>query len=136
MEALFADTSGAAWDLESSIRTAKDFVSVVEDSVDDLEGALRSGSDTPIIGEALGDYAQSVGRFETEIPGLSSLLGGFETELSGLGEGIQTARDSAHETLRADIKRWLAEPTTINGHQQTPRGADADGLVAYFPASR
>ena len=46
MEAPFADTLGAARDLESSIRAAKDFVSVVAESLDDLEGALRSGSAT------------------------------------------------------------------------------------------
>ncbi|MDE2822668.1 MAG: hypothetical protein OXK79_04105, partial [Chloroflexota bacterium] len=110
MEDLFSHTSGAVRDLESSIRAAKDFVSDVRESVDDLEGALRSGSDTPIVGEALGDYARSVGHFEIELSGLFSLLGEYESELVGLGDDIRKTQDSARETLEADMKRWLKEP--------------------------
>ena len=110
MEALFADASGAARDLEGSVRTVKDFVSVVRESADGLASALRSASDTPIIGEALGDFARSAGRFESELSGLSSLLGGFESELGALGEDMRSAQDSADKTLQADMGRWLAEP--------------------------
>ena len=110
MEALFADASGAARDLEGSVRTVKDFVSVVRESADGLASALRSASDTPIIGEALGDFARSAGRFESELSGLSSLLGGFESELGVLGEDMRSAQDSADKTLQADMGRWLAEP--------------------------
>ena len=136
MEALFADASGAARDLESSIRAVKDFVSVVRESVDDLESALRSGSDTPIIGDALGDFARSAGRFESELSGLSSLLGGIETELGGLGEDVRSARDSAHETLRTDMERWLAEPYDDQWPPADPErrpGVNA-AAAAYSPA--
>ena len=110
MEDLFADASGAAGDLEGSIRAAKEFVSDASGPVGSLARALRSGSDTPIIGDALGDFARSVGRFELELSGLSSMLGGIESELGALGEEMQSTRDSAGKTLEADIKRWLTEP--------------------------
>ena len=110
MEALFTEASQAAEDLEDSVRTVKDFVLDVRESVAGLTSALRAGSDTPIVGEALGDFARSTDQFESELSGLSSLLGGFESEIGALAEDMRDALESADKTLRADMGRWLAEP--------------------------
>ena len=110
MEALFGDAAEAASDLEGSVRAVRDFVSEATEAVGDLESALRAGSDTPIIGDALGDFARSVGRFESELSGLSGLLGGFESELGSLEGDMRAASDSAGKTFETDVDRWLAEP--------------------------
>ena len=110
MEALFNDASEAAEDLEDSVRTAKDFVSNGGELVEGLARALKEGSDTPIIGQALGDFARSADRFGSELSGLSSLLGGFESEIELLAEEMLDAVGSADKTLQADMGRWLAEP--------------------------
>ena len=110
MEILFRDTSEAARDMESSMASAEGYVSEAREAVGDLAGALRAGSDTPLIGSALGDFGRSASQFEAELSGLSSLLGGFETELDALGSDLESALDSAGETLQADMERWLPEP--------------------------
>ena len=110
MESLFSNTAAAARDLESSVRSVKEGVSAARESVGDLADALRGASDTPLIGGALRDFARNVGAFESELSGLSSLLGGFESELDALGEDTQGALDSAAQILEADMERWLAEP--------------------------
>ena len=110
METMFAGASGAARDLESTVRDVRGFVSDTADAVADLERALRSGSDTPVIGDALGNFAVRVGRFESAMSGLSGLLGGFESELGGLAQDMEGGIESAGKALQADLDRWLAEP--------------------------
>ena len=110
MASLFAETLGEARDLEASVQEMRDFVSEARELVEGLANALRAGSDTPIIGGALGDFAGSAGRFESELSGLASQLGGFKSELAALGDDIRDAQDLADKTLNADVARWLAEP--------------------------
>ena len=110
MDSLFGDGSGAARDLASSVREVREYVSDAREAVGDLAGALRSGSGTPIIGDTLGDFARSAGRFESELSGLSDLLGGFESELGSLAEEMEETRDSANDASQDYVKRWLAEP--------------------------
>ena len=110
MEALFTEASEAVEDLEDSVRTVKDFVSDVRESVARLASALQAGSNTPIIGDALGNFARSTDRFESELSGLFSLLGGFESQIETLAEDMRDALESTDKTLRADMGRWLAEP--------------------------
>ena len=110
MDALFADASGAARDLRGSVRTAKDLVLVGRGSVEGLENALWAGSEAPIIGDALGDFARSAGRFESKLADLSSLMGEFELELEVLEDDIQDTLESADRTFSGDMKRWLVEP--------------------------
>ena len=77
MEDLFTRMSGGVRDLGSAVGTVIDSVSEVRESVGDLAGALRAGSDTPLIGGALADFARRADRFESELSGLSSLLVGW-----------------------------------------------------------
>ena len=110
MESLFVEAVGAVENLEGTVRAVKEFMSGARESVGGLAGALRSGRDTPVIGEALGDFERSAGRFESELSGLTSLLGGFESELGALEDDMRAALKSADETIDADMGRWLAEP--------------------------
>ncbi len=110
MEALFTGAANAARDLQADVNTVKGSVSEVRESVSALAGALRAGGDTPLIGDALADFARSAERLELELSDLSSLLGGFESELDSLGRDLQSVLDSASGTLRVDLERWLAEP--------------------------
>ena len=129
MEALFGDAAEAASDLEGSVRAVRDFVSDATEAVGDLERALRAGSDTPIIGDALGDFARSVGRFESELSGLSGLLGGFESELGSLEGDMRAASDSAGKTFEADVERWLAEPYDSEWPPADPARRPAGGSL-------
>ena len=129
MEALFGDAAEAASDLEGSVRAVRDFVSDATEAVGDLESALRAGSDTPIIGDALGDFARSVGRFESELSGLSGLLGGFESELGSLEGDMRAASDSAGKTFEADVDRWLAEPYDTEWPPADPARRPAGGSL-------
>ena len=110
METLFTDAADAARGLESSAREVGGYVSDARDAVGDLGSALRSGSDTPIIGGTLGSFAQTASRFESELSGLSDLLEGFEPELGALADDLDEARDSANDTFQNDVNRWLSEP--------------------------
>ena len=110
MDTLFGGGSEAARDLASSVGEVEGYVSDAREAVGDLAGALRSGSDTPIIGDTLGGFARTAGRFESELSGLSDLLGGFESELGSLAEEMEDTRDSANDASQDYVKRWLAEP--------------------------
>ena len=110
METLFTDAADAARGLESSAREVGGYVSDAREAVGDLGSALRSGSDTPIIGGTLGSFAQTASRFESELSGLSDLLEGFESELGALADDLDEARDSANDTFQNDVNRWLSEP--------------------------
>ena len=120
MASLFTEASGAARDLEGSVREMRVFVSDARESVEGLASALREGSGTPIIGSALGEFAGSAGRFESELSGLASLLGGLESELAGLGDDIRDAQGLADKTFNADVARWLAEPYDAEWPPQDP----------------
>ena len=110
MEALFSETSEAARELESTAGTVSESVSQVRESVGELAAALRAGSDTPLIGDALAGFARRADRFESELSGLASLLRGVESELGALEQDLENTLESADQTRRADLKRWLAEP--------------------------
>ena len=133
MDALFGDGSGAARDLASSVREVREIVSDAREAVGDLAGALRSGSGTPIIGDTLGDFARSAGRFESELSGLSDLLGGFESELGSLAEEMEETRDSANDASQDYAKRWLAEPYDAEWPPADPESRPA-GAAAQPPA--
>ena len=109
MESLFADASGAAVDVEGFVRNVQEFISDVRELVGDLERALRSGSNTPIIGDVLLGFAESVGRFGERLSGLARLLGGFASELGALAKDMEKGLESAEKTLQADMNRWLEE---------------------------
>ena len=110
MESLFAEASASARDVERSARDVRNFISEVAEAAGDFESALRSGSVTPIIGGALDNFAGRVGQFESELSNLSGLLREFESELDGLARDMDDGVESAQNTLRADMERWLAEP--------------------------
>ena len=133
MAALFDDGSGAARDLASSVREVRGYVSDAREAVGDLAGALRSGSGTPIIGDTLGDFARSAGRFESELSGLSDLLGGFESELGSLAEEMEDTGDSANDASQDYAKRWLAEPYDSEWPPADPERRPA-GAAAQPPA--
>ena len=107
---LFGDAAAAALDLRSSVASIEENVSDTRDLVESLASALRSASDTPMIGDAMGDFARSVGRFAAELSALSSALGGFDAELAALGENMKKSRDAADKTLQDDMERWLENP--------------------------
>ena len=133
MESLFAGASGAARDLESTVRDVGGFVSDTADAASDLERALRAGSDTPVIGDALGNFAVRVGRFESVLSGLSGLMGEFESELGALAQDMENGIDSAAKTLQADLDRWLAEPYDTEWPPADPERRPAG--IAQAPAA-
>ena len=122
MNALFAVASEAATDLEGTAGSVQESVSQVEDAVGDLSAALRAGSDTPLIGDALGGFARQAERFESELSSLSTMLGGLESDLGTLGGDLEGALESAENALRANMERWLVEPYDA----QWPPPADED----------
>ena len=124
MEALFNDASVEVMDLESTAGSVRGSVNQVEGAAGGLAAALRASSDTPLIGDALTDFAQRTERFQSELSGLSSLLAGLESDIGTLRQDLQNAMESADETLRADLERWLPEPYDA---QWPP--ADAEGQV-------
>ena len=110
METLFTDALEAVQGLESTSDAVDGFLSDVRELVRGLAGALRAGSDTPLIGNALADFARDVDSFESRLSGLAEALAILESELEELGQDFEKAMESADEILRADIKRWLPEP--------------------------
>ena len=110
MESLFAEASGAARDMESTVQDVRGFVSDAAAAAADLESALQAGSGTPVIGDTLGNFAGRVGRFESALAGLSGLMGEFESELGALAQDMEDGIDSAGKTLQADVERWLEAP--------------------------
>ena len=129
MDALFADAAEAATDLEGSARAVKDFLSDATGAAGDLERALNAGSDTPAIGGALGDFARRVGRFESELSGLSDLLGGFESELGSLSDDMKDTRDSTNDAFQDYMNRWLAEPYDTEWPPADPERRPVGGFL-------
>ena len=110
MDKMFANTAKAAADLESTARSTKEKVSNATILVAGFRKALLSTSNTPIIGGAIEDTAQTVEGFESQLSDLHSMLKGLESDLSALGEDMNRAIASADKTHEADTKRWLEEP--------------------------
>lgn len=110
MEALFAETAEAAQGLASSAGSANESVSEARTAVGDLAEALWSGSDTPVIGGTLEDFARRADSFESELAGLSGVLASLEADLGALAQNLEGAMASADSALQADMDRWLPEP--------------------------
>ena len=71
---------------------------------------MRESSDTPIIGNALGNFAESVGRFESRLSAFSSLLGDLEDDLPKVSKQLQDTIDSVNEASQEYMDSWLQEP--------------------------
>ena len=110
----------------------------VRQSAGDLEDALRSGSDTPIVGSSLGAFAESVAGFGSELAGLSGLLGEFEAELGALGDDLRNTQEAAAGTLQADLERWMDDPYDAEWPPADPerRPAEVGGGDVPQPATR
>ena len=100
----------AAQDMIPSARTAKERVSEVQEVAAEFESGLLESSDTPIIGEALGDFAETVSRFRSRLSTLSGLLGDIETDLASVAEQLQSAIDSAERASQDYMDKWMQEP--------------------------
>ena len=106
---LFLGASLASGELSDSARTAKRSVAGVQKIVEGFEGALMEASDTPIIGDAFYEFAQSVGGLESELFALASGLEYFETELDALEEQLREAPGSVEKARLKYLKNWLKE---------------------------
>ena len=121
-DSLFAEVADAASDLESTAGSVRESVSDVRAVIGSLERALRSASDTPIIGGAIEDSARTVGRFESQLSGLSDVLEGIESDLSSLGDDMEHSIESADKIHESDMKRWLEEPHDTEWPPDDPEG--------------
>ena len=110
MDALFGRSAMASRDMEASVRTARSGLAEVRNMTGALKEAFRQASDTPVIGQTIGEYAETAGRFESELSGLVETLQSYESTLSNLTGQLQApldAVDSAHEGY---VARWLQRP--------------------------
>ena len=78
-----------------------------------------------MIGDTMGDFARSVGRFESELSALSGALGGLESDLAALGADMEKALDSADKTLQDDMNRWLENPPDATWPPDAAEGESA-----------
>ena len=138
MDRLFGGAASAADDLASTTRSIEEGVSDARQPVARLESALRSASDTPIIGSAIRDSARTVGRFESQLSDLSDVLEGFEADLAEAADDMKTAIASADNIQKADIERWLEAPYDTQWPPEDPeRRSDrvADPAISQPPTS-
>ena len=110
MASLFNSTAATANDLEAFVLALKETISEARDLVGGFANALYEASGTPIIGDALGEFAVSVSDYASELSSLTDALGTIETDLSVLQERMENGQTSAGKILAADIERWMAEP--------------------------
>ena len=132
MDGLFGDAVSAARDLESTAGNLKSKVSDTRDAANKLSSALRDASNTPLIGDTIGSFAGGASRLESELSDVQDMLGGFESEVAALGQDMQNALDSAHNTRQADMARWLDEPYDTAWPPSDPERRPA--VVASSPA--
>ena len=122
MERLFADAADAARDLVSTASNLNSKASRARDAAGRLEGAFRDASDTPLIGGAIGGFADSAARLESELSGVQDALGGFESEVAALGRDLRGASESANAARQTDMARWIGSHTMLRGRRRTLRG--------------
>ena len=132
MERLFMDAADAARDLVSAASNLNSQVSRARDAAGRLEGALRDASDTPLIGGAIGGFADSASRLESELSGVQDALGGFESEVAALGRDLRGAMESANSARQSDMARWIGEPYDASWPPSDPGRRSA---AAKLPAA-
>ena len=110
MDDLFASSARASRDMEASVRSARTKVADVRNMAGALENALRSASDTPTIGETMGEYAITAGRFESELSSLVDTLQSLENYLRDLTWQFQAPIDAVGSAHEAYVERWLQRP--------------------------
>ena len=107
---LFFGASDASRNLADSARNAKRSVAGVQKTVEGFEGALKEASNTPIIGDALYEFAQTVDDLESELSALAGMLADFETDLGSLEVQLQRTPLSVQKAQKDYMKVWLQEP--------------------------
>ncbi len=110
MNSLFSRTEDAAADLAETARSTKKTLSDIRRPVAEFERALRSASDTPIIGDAIASSARVVGNFESQLSGLEEAMADFDSDLTALSKDMVNAIDSADKNHENELKDWLVEP--------------------------
>lgn len=110
MNSLFTNATEAVVDLENTAQSVKENVQALRDLIASLESALRSASDTPIIGGTIGDFARTVERLGGDLSDFSALMQDLELDLSAVGEDLKTTLESADKVHEEHMKRWLHDP--------------------------
>ena len=113
MDSLFRDAASAVQGLQATVQSVRSSVADTQRSASDLESALLDAADTPLIGGAIRGLASTAARFESELAGLTSLLGDFEGDLSALAGQFQASLDTVANALAADLERWLETPHDV-----------------------
>ena len=107
---LFGEGLQASTDMEARAGAARERVAEVRDIARDLEDALWRVSDTPVIGDTLGDASDTASALASELSGLADLLQDHIFTLATLSGRFSEATEDADDTHQGYVSRWLQEP--------------------------
>ena len=107
---VFDEALRAAQDVALPAHSVEERVSEVQKVAGDLEAAFLLSSDTPLIGEALGDIAETISRLRSLLSALSSSISKLEAALASLSDQLQNSIDSAERASQDYMDSWLQEP--------------------------
>ena len=111
MEHLFTRAMEASRDMGSRVSRAEIMVGDARDFAWAMENAMRQASDTPVIGDALAESAETAGEYESIFAGLGDATGSAHDELKFLAAEFQSYLDAADGAHQSFMDRWLQDPT-------------------------
>ncbi len=110
MEALFKRSVSASLRMEARVLAARNAAADIRGMAGALKEAMRQASDTPSVGEAIGEHAETVAHFETELYGLVDALQSYENILVDLAGRFQAPLDATDIAHQDYVGRWLQRP--------------------------
>ena len=111
IESAFENADSAARGLADTIGEIETSLAQARDGVSRLEGALRSASETPVIGGAIGSLADEVGGAANEaLSSLAASAGNLKGGLTSLSARLSAGSAQAETTLSGYADIWMENP--------------------------
>ena len=131
VDALFERSVMASRRIETSVRVARSKAADIRNMAGALKEAIRYASETYGVGQDIGEYSETVARYESELSGIVDALQSYENTLAGLAGRFQAIREAADRTHEAYVARWLQRPYDANWRDgaATQTGAVATRLT-------
>ena len=111
IESAFENADSAARGLADTIGEIETSLAQARDGVSRLEGALRSASETPVIGGAIGSLADEIGGAANEaLSSLAASAGNLKGDLTSLSARLSAGAAQAETTYGGYADIWMENP--------------------------
>ena len=121
IEGAFENADSAARGLADTIGEIESSLAQARDGVSRLEGALRSASQTPVIGGAIESLADEIGGAANEaLSSLAASAGNLKGDLTSLSARLSSGAAQAETTLSGYADIWMENPPDASWPSSDP----------------